>query len=362
MLKFSWQKRLIAPSRKSFQCFHSFSGLNEPQKVAFFGSDSFSITSLRALSKLSKDQPEAVKSIDVIAKHPKRTGRDLKQVTDVPIVEAAESEGLNVIRAETNTEILDLIKNQYSLAIAVSYGKLIPKKLIESVPYSLNLHPSLLPRYSGASPLQYALLNQDEFTGVTLQTLHPTKFDKGQIVDQSDPIRLEEHGSLGHLEQRLAIVGADMLVKNLVSGNFKNPDFISNYEYSYAKKIVPSMKEVFWDKYSADEIVARYNALGDLFTFKEVKVKQKRKPLRHEYRRVILSELEVSEDIDGAIPGDFSLEGEVIKIQTVNGAVSAKTLQLEFQKREDASTFWKGLAKRSGDTPRLFSTQPLKES
>lgn len=334
--------------------FHHSSHWKKGLKVAFFGSDAFSIPALQALSKLSRTSPELIDSIDVIAKHQKPTGRGLKTTTDLPVVQTAKEEGLNVLRAEAKSEILDLLPNKYSLAIAVSYGKLIPKLFIEEVPYSLNIHPSLLPKYSGASPLQYSLLNEDEYTGVTIQTLHPTEFDKGQIVDQSDRIQILPREKLASLTDRLAKVGADMLVKTLSNGSYKNPNFVSDYNYSYAEKITPAMKEIDWNA-TTSSITARYNALGPLHSYKEIKVKQRRKPLVHAFRRVIFYDIEHSDAIEGLKPGEFILENDSMKIQTSDGSIVPKSLQFEFQKREDARTFIESLPKRAGDTTNIFT-------
>lgn len=340
---------------RAFRGFHS-SCTKKGLRVAFFGSDHFSIPSFKALANLSKSNPEIIESIDLIAKYPKHTGRDLKTVSDVPIAEIAKAEGINIIRAEANKEILDLIPRNYSLAIAVSYGKLIPKEFIEKIPYSLNLHPSLLPKYSGASPLQYALLNQDEFTGVTIQTLHPTLFDKGQIVDQTDEIKIEKFENLASLTNRLAIIGSDLLIKVLINNSFKNPNFKSTYDYSYAKKITPSMKQINWDS-NSDEILAKFNALGPLFSYKEIKVKQRRKPLIHEFRRIIFNDIEISDLNPKLNPGEFALTDNGLLIKTKNGSILSKNLQFEFQKKEDFKTFFNNLHKRSGETTKAFTNK-----
>ncbi|ONH69568.1 Methionyl-tRNA formyltransferase, mitochondrial [Cyberlindnera fabianii] len=334
--------------------FSTSSPFSNALKVAFFGSDEFSIQSLRRLHEASKQSPGLISHIDLIAKHPKATGRDLKTISDVPIVSFAQDNHINVIRAESTSEINDLVANNYTMAIAVSYGKLIPKKFLSAIPYSLNVHPSLLPRYSGASPLQFALLNHDTHTGVTVQTLHPTEFDRGEIVAQTPEIPIAADETLTSLRDRLAVEGAKLLVQVVKDGSYKDPQLSSKYEYSYASKITPQMAEIDWGK-STRDIIRQYNTLGPLHTFKEIKIKKRRKPLVHEWRRVILSDISDAKGIEDKQPGEFELGGDQIIIKTSDGAIAAKYLQLEFEKKEEAMKFWSGLPKKAGDTPYVFT-------
>lgn len=329
----------------------------EPLRVAFFGSDAFSGESLRRVVMLMNKG--IVSSVDVIAKHPKPTGRDLRQMTDVPIVEEAQMLGVPVVRAETSGEINELIqKKKYTMAIAVSYGRLIPKKFLGSVPFSLNVHPSLLPKYSGASPLQFALINDDKTTGVSVQTLHPTQFDKGAIVAQIDGIEIHEDETLGSLRSRCATEGAQLLSDVLEQALYIKPSFVSTHEYSYAPKITPQMSKINWAN-STKYIYRQYNTMGPLYTYKEVILKRRRKPLVHEWRRVILSEItkETGDYPQLEQPGEFILiDGRVI-VKTSDSFIGASMLQLEFEKKEPAQKFMDALPKRAGETTNIFTSK-----
>ncbi|KAH3664355.1 hypothetical protein WICMUC_005740 [Wickerhamomyces mucosus] len=341
--------------------FYSSYAFNRALKVAFFGSDEFSIQSLKQLVQLSETNPRIINKIDVIAKHPKKEGRGRKNEKDLPIVKFALDRNLEVIRAESNSEIISLLSNGYSLAIAVSYGKLIPKEFIESIPHSLNVHPSLLPRYSGASPLQFALLNHDKYTGVTVQTLHPTEFDKGSIIDQTPEIEIRQDETFISLRDRLGIEGANLLAKTIESGSFKTPNFISKYEFSYASKIPQSSAQINW-KTTASEIERQFNTLGPLFTFKELKIKKRRKPPIHEWRRVILYDIKLSSKVlNGLRPGEFVFEDGKVYIQTEEGVISSDFLQLEFEPKEEPTKFSKALLKRTRETPNVFTDKFVEE-
>lgn len=145
--------------------------------------------------------PHHVQSVDLITRRPKPAGRGRKTVKSVPILEVLEHlkeqhqsgkssidpDSIPTFTPESKQEFLDLQAHRnYNLVIAVSYGKLIPHQFLSLLPYGgLNVHPSLLPKYSGASPIQSTLLNRDAHAGVTVQTLHPTKFDRGNILLQT---------------------------------------------------------------------------------------------------------------------------------------------------------------------------------
>jgi len=338
--------------------FSSSSSAFEGLKVAFFGSDEVSIESLKKLVEISKQKKGIIDSIDVITKPPKSVGRYLKEVADVPIAEYAQSQGLNLIRAEKTSEINELAQNKYQMAVAVSYGKLIPKQFLEHVPYSLNVHPSLLPRYAGASPLQFALLNEDTYSGVTVQTLHPNKFDEGEIVDQTEQIPITECKTLESIRDKLAVEGATLLGKVIETESYKNPDFKSKYEASKAPKITSEFRKVHWEK-PASKIIRQYEILGPLFTFKEIDVLKKKKRV-HDWRRVIIHPSIILPNIEGFEPGQFQLQDDMVIIQTANGSIGTKSLKFEFEKEEDAPTFIQRLKKRAGTTENKFDYEPGK--
>ncbi len=77
------------------------------------------------------------------------------------------------------------------LGIVVSFGYRVPQRVIDAFPRGvLNLHPSLLPLYRGASPIQFSLLHGDRYTGVSLIDVHPTHIDGGHVLDQRIMVKM----------------------------------------------------------------------------------------------------------------------------------------------------------------------------
>lgn len=323
-------------------------------KVLFFGSDSFSIASLKALHALSQSSNH-IKQLDVVLRHPKHVGRGMHILKDLPLAPVAESLGLDIIRAETRKELEALIPHHYDMLIAVSYGKLIPSELIESVNYTLNVHPSLLPKYSGASPLQYALMNDDKTTGVTVQTLHPTEFDHGAIVAQTEEIPISENETIDTLTGKLGKVGAELLVDVVKTESFKAPKFKSKYDYSYAGKISKDQRIVKWEELTARQVIKLQSALGGpLITFKDVTFKKRRSPIQYEKRRVLISNIYKPEKDIKLAPGEFDYIDQELLVGCKDGIIGIGALQMQYEKKEEVRKFWSNLKKRIGDTPLNF--------
>ncbi|CCK69405.1 methionyl-tRNA formyltransferase KNAG_0C02940 [Huiozyma naganishii CBS 8797] len=342
-------------------------------KVLFFGSDLFSVHSLNKLIELKQARPNIVADVAVVSRPLKRSGRGRSVLKMPPLVERAQR-ALEVgelvqgpllcdSREELVCDLYPLVtKSGYNMLVAVSYGQLIPAALVDAAKYSLNVHPSLLPRYRGSSPIQRTLLNGDAVTGVTLQTLHRSKFDQGGIVSQSgelsvaqllqnDPpqgIRLPKNTAI--LMDQLGVLGADMLAAALVNGSYTSA--IPNspkYKPSLARKIVTEDKRAQWTAETAGQLVDKYLALGPVHTFIKTDTGAKRVIL-HDIQLHPVAEL-IPDGPRRRGPGCFELDesGESIIIQCAqNTRLQVGTLQLEGFAQENVPTFLRRLKKRCG--------------
>lgn len=328
-----------------------------PLRVAFFGSDKFSVASLARLNSLKLENPGLIGQLDVITRSIKPTGRNLKTWVDVPVGTYASENSLPVWRADSANDILAL-KSRYDLAVAVSYGKLIPGAFLSACTYGgINVHPSLLPKYSGSSPIQYALMEDAKSTGVTVQTLHPTKFDHGSIIVQSEPVEIANNDNFVLLLSKLASIGADLLLEVLVEGKFRTPLSVeSKHQYSLASKITPKRSQVDWNTMTSRQIRRRFDALGPLHTYKMVDIVKKKKRV-HELYKVILDNIkEVPNHDELATAGQFALVDEQLLVKTIDGTVAVGGLKLQYCGLEDPATFFKHLPKRTGDTGHIFES------
>ena len=188
--------------------------------LVFFGTSEFAVPALAALVKTGYE-------VMVITTPDARAGRKQKLASS-PVKLAAKKFGLPVLQPkelkdlvlipDTKYQILDTI-----LGVVAAYGKIIPAEIINFFPKGiLNIHPSLLPKYRGPSPIQSALLNGDSETGVTIIRID-AEIDHGPIIS-SQGMAVSSKDLYKDLEKKLAKLGAELLVKVL-------PDYLArDYE------------------------------------------------------------------------------------------------------------------------------------
>ena len=118
-------------------------------------------------------------------------------------------------KVRSNTEFINKMKElNPDLICVVAYGKILPREILD-IPKkgSINVHASLLPKYRGAAPIQWAVLNGDEITGVSTMYMNE-KMDEGDIILQKGT-KIGEYETTGELWDRLSIMGADLLVETV---------------------------------------------------------------------------------------------------------------------------------------------------
>ena len=179
-------------------------------RIVYFGSGAFAVPSLERLHEAGYP------ILAVVSQPPKPAGRGMR-LQKTPVHSLAESLGLPILtpaRARDPEFIEQLRALAPDLIVLASYGKILPQAVLEVAPLgNWNLHASLLPKYRGASPIQYALLNGERETGVTLMEM-VAEMDAGDIYLQAvEPIHPDD--DYGTLEARLAARAASLLLEGL---------------------------------------------------------------------------------------------------------------------------------------------------
>lgn len=175
-------------------------------KILFFGTPRFAEIILKGLIDGGKDV------VGVVCQNDKPAGRGNK-VSTPHIVELAKEHNIEVFQFEKIKEHIEDFKNMdYDLAVTASYGKILPKEFLDIKP-CINVHPSLLPKYRGATPIQSALLNGDTTTGVTIMKTE-VGMDDGDIFVQEKVEILPEDDYVSLLD-KLAFVGLRLLLETL---------------------------------------------------------------------------------------------------------------------------------------------------
>lgn len=156
------------------------------------------------------------------------------------------------------------------IVVTVSFGLLVPERILSAAKYGgLNVHPSLLPELRGPAPIQHALLQGRSHTGVTLQTMHPTRFDHGMILDQMK-IEIPPESTVDGVVNVLGPLGANMLTRSIEDDIFVPPlrplCIISPDDTaSYAPKLTAEDRHINWRNWTAEEILCRDRVLGSLW-------------------------------------------------------------------------------------------------
>lgn len=187
--------------------------MTNPPRFVFFGTSYFAVTILATLLE------KGVRPHCIVTTPDKPQGRHL-QLTPSPVKQWAEANGIAVLQPEKLktppfADVLRDINAQTPIDVFVvaSYGKIIPEDIITLPPHgTLNVHPSLLPRYRGASPVQSTILNDDKKTGVTIISID-SEMDHGPIVAQQEVTLNPWPQSTEEMKQSLAIIGTELLLR-----------------------------------------------------------------------------------------------------------------------------------------------------
>jgi methionyl-tRNA formyltransferase len=178
-------------------------------RVVFMGSPEFAVPTLRALL-------DAEEVVAVVAQPDKPSGRGQKTVAP-PVATLARERGVELLQPARARDPVFLARLQElapDVAVVVAYGKILPQAVLDVPRHGcLNVHGSLLPRYRGAAPVQWAILNGDTETGVTIMRLD-AGMDTGPMLLWRK-VSIDPDETAGHLMTRLAGIGAELMLVTL---------------------------------------------------------------------------------------------------------------------------------------------------
>ena len=231
------------------------------------GTPDFAEESLKCLVEANFDV------IGVVTNPDKPKGRGMKMVAS-PVKQYAEEKGLKIYQPEKirkNVEFIEEIKNlNPDVICVVAYGKILPKEILE-IPRlgCINVHGSLLPKYRGAAPIQWAVLNGDKTTGITTMYMDEG-MDTGDMILKQE-VEIGEDETTGELWNRLSKIGGELLVKTLkeiekgIAPREKQGD-----DFTTAPMLSKEMAKIDWNKKTAQEIknlVRGLNPIMGAYTF-----------------------------------------------------------------------------------------------
>lgn len=220
-------------------------------KVVFMGTPDFARESLEAIYN------NKYSIVGVVTNPDKPKGRGMK-LQPCETKQFAEEKGLKVFqptKIRNNEEFIQEIKDlEPDVICVVAYGKILPKELIEIPKYGcINVHGSLLPKYRGAAPIQWAVLNGDKTTGITTMYMDEG-MDTGDMILKQE-VEIGEDETTGELWDRLSKIGGELLVKTLKQIENKTaPREKQGEDFTLAPMISKEMAKINWGLKTAGEI------------------------------------------------------------------------------------------------------------
>lgn len=175
-------------------------------KTIFMGTPEFAIPVLKTLLKLSD-------VVCVVTKPDALVGRK-KVLTPSPIKKLAIKENIPVLTpVKLKEEYQSILNYEPELIVTCAYGKIVPKVILDYPKYGcINIHASILPKYRGSAPMQWAIANGEKETGITLMYMDE-KMDTGDIID-IEKISILDDDDLGSIHDKLSLLGSSILEKN----------------------------------------------------------------------------------------------------------------------------------------------------
>ncbi len=305
-------------------------------KVVFMGTPDFSVPTLEKIIEAGHEV------IGVVTQPDKAKGRG-KKVVYSPVKEKALEHNLPVYqprRAREPEFIEQMQALNPDIMIVVAFGQILPKAILDIPKYGcVNVHASLLPKYRGAAPIQWAVINGDAVSGVTTMQMD-VGLDTGDMLLKAEvPLAEDETG--GSLFDKLSTLGGELLIetmKKIETGDIHPEKQDDSQAGEYARTLDKALGNVDFSMSAAaiERLIRGLNPWPSAYTFYNGKTMK-------------LWKAEVVSGTD-AKPGEIiSVDKQSFTVQTGEGGLRILELQLEGKKRMDAGSFLRGCALNVGE-------------
>ena len=231
----------------------------------------------------------------------------------------------------------------YNMILAVSFGYLIPQRVLKTAKWAFNVHPSLLPLYPGRTPIHDALLNQDEVTGISIQTMHPKIFDRGLVVSQTEPVPILSGESLQSLTTRLTLLSQSHVADFIQSKKYSTTPTVQDQQFfcdtSVQKHAPRTQRHISFTSMSGRDLDAHARVFGSI---KAILNLASRKKGQDDGQQVILSETSFSDERssdeqEGTIIAANGKKCMAVACKT--GTLFVRTIQIPSKRKMDAFEF-----------------------
>lgn len=323
----------------------------EIMKIIFMGTPDFAVGALEALLKAGHEVTAVVTQPD------KQKGRDRK-VQFSPVKECALAHGLTVLqpaRIKTREAVEELKKYEADIFVVAAFGQILSKEILEMPRYGcINIHASLLPKYRGASPIQYAILNGDDVTGVTIMQMNEG-MDTGDILTMK-AIPVEKDDTGGSLFEKLSALGAELLIKTLPKIEAGEIIPVKQQEdATHVRMLTKNMGRIDWKK-DADVLERLVRGMNPWpsaycsFRGKSLKVWRAEISREEQKEEIVRTGFFRHSEEKETIPGEVLLvKKDSIYVQTGRDVLVLKEVQFEGKKRMPVQDFLLGCQVKAGE-------------
>ena len=307
-------------------------------KIVFMGTPDFAVPSLHALT-------EAGYAVAAVVTQPDKPKGRGKTLLPTPVKEEAVMHDIPVYQPEkvrNNPEFLEILKEiNPDIIVVAAYGQIIPKEILELPKFGcINIHASLLPKYRGAAPIQWAVIDGCEYSGVTTMQMNEG-LDTGDIL-LTKKVKLAPKETGGSLFDRLSEVGAELLVdtlKEAEAGTLK-PQAQDGSQSTYVKMINKSFGEIDFNEPAEkiERLIRGLNPWPSAFT-------------HHNGKMLKLWDADVCNDTDSSAKAGTvtQVDKDTFIIKCGNKSLKINELQLEGKKRMDSASFLRGNGIKTGE-------------
>ena len=304
-------------------------------RIVFMGTPDFAVGALEALVEAGHDVVAVVTQPD----KPKGRGKEM-QIT--PVKESALAYNIPVFQPVKikNSEAVEVLRGyKADLFVVAAFGQILSKEILDMPKFGcVNIHASLLPKYRGAAPIQWAILDGEKETGVTIMQMNEG-LDTGDMLTKCI-VPIEDTDTGESLFDKLAKAGAKLLIETIpaIEAGTLIPEPQDNSLSTYAKMIKKEMGLIDWNK----EAVVLERMVRGLNSWPSAYTKLNGKTLK------IWEAITESENTTH-LPGTVTeVRKDSIKVQTGNGLLVLKQIQIEGKKRMEVKAFLLGYSIETG--------------
>ena len=306
-------------------------------KVIFMGTPDFSVPVLQGLIDSKEHEVTAV-----VTQPDKPRGRSGKLVF-TPVKQLAVEYGIPVYtpkRVKDPEFVKELSRIPCDVIVVIAFGQILSEEILDLPEYGcINVHASLLPRWRGAAPMQWAIIAGDETTGITTMQMDVGLDTGDMLLTKEVSISPNETGE--SLHDKMAVLGSELLLETLrqAEEGTLHPIPQNDEDSTYAKMLTTETGKIDWNLDAAQ--IERY--VRGLNSWPSAYSGYKGKTLKIWCAEVLP---EVTEERPGTV---VSVEKDSFTVQTGNGCLRILELQLEGKKRMDAGSFLRGVKIEKGD-------------